>query len=147
MITGFNHSGFIVKDMDRMLGFYRDMLGLEVVVDVESTPEQGDHTGLPNARRRIVRVGSPGSRHLLELTYFREPPSAEGHVGQHHLGSAHVAMDVADLTELHERLSGEGVPFVTGPVFRTNPDGSRVGICFAQDPEGNWLEFVEESGP
>ena len=147
MITGFNHSGFIVKDMDRMLGFYRDMLGLEVVVDVESTPEQGGHTGLPNARRRIVRVGSTGSSHLLELTYFREPLSAEGHVGQHHLGSAHVAMDVADLTELHERLSAQGVPFVTGPVFRTNPDGSRVGICFAQDPEGNWLEFVEESGP
>ena len=145
MITGFNHSGFIVKDMDKMLAFYRDTLGLDVVVDVDSEPHQGGHTGLPNARRRIVRVGSLGSNHLLELTYFIEPPSAEGHVGQHYLGSAHVALNVADLAQVHERLSSNGVEFVTPPVFRTNPDGSRVGICFAQDPEGNWLEFVEET--
>ena len=147
MVTGFNHSGFIVKDMDTMLRFYRDTLGLKVVVDVDSEPHQGGHTGLPNARRRIVRVGSPGSEHLLELTYFVEPPSAEGHVGQHHLGSAHVALNVDGLDRLHERLSNKGVPFVTPPVFRTNPDGSNVGICFAQDPEGNWLEFVEETQP
>ena len=147
MVTGFNHSGFIVKDMDTMLGFYRDTLGLDVVVDVMSEPHQGGHTGLPNARRHIVRVGKQGSEHLLELTYFIEPPSDEGHVGQHHLGSAHVALDVDDLTQLHESLTSKGVKFVTPPVFRTTPDGTRVGICFAQDPEGNWLEFVEETQP
>ena len=27
MITGFNHSGFVVKDIEKMVAFYRDSLG------------------------------------------------------------------------------------------------------------------------
>ena len=36
MVTGFNHSGFVVSDMDAMVRFYRDALGLEVVREVDS---------------------------------------------------------------------------------------------------------------
>ena len=53
MITGFNHSGFVVRDIDKMVAFYRDVLGLTVLreVDSKASPE-GDHTGIPGARRR-----------------------------------------------------------------------------------------------
>ena len=30
MITGFNHSGFVVRDLDKMVSFYRDDLGLQI---------------------------------------------------------------------------------------------------------------------
>ena len=51
MITGFNHSGFVVKDIDKMVAFYRDLLGLTVLRDVDSkAPPEGDHTA---SRARI----------------------------------------------------------------------------------------------
>jgi hypothetical protein len=35
------------------------------------------------------------------------------------------------------------VRFVTDPIFRELPGGGRFGICYAQDPEGNYLEFIQ----
>ena len=52
MVTGFNHSGFVVRDMDKMVSFYRDDLGLVVVREVESiAPPEGNHTGIPGVKR------------------------------------------------------------------------------------------------
>ena len=148
MVTGFNHSGFVVKDLDRMVKFYRDSLGLEVVREVDSVaPPDGDHTGIPGARRKLVFIGRPGGEHVLELVHFIEPKSPEGHLERDQLGAVHVCFNVDDLQQLYDTLSHEGVRFVTAPKFKDGPNGSRTGVCYAQDPEGNWLEFVEISEP
>ena len=147
MITGFNHSGFVVKDIDKMVAFYRDLLGLTVLREVDSVaPPEGDHTGIPGARRRLVFVGKPEGEHVLELVQYVEPPSPEGHLDRHQLGAAHVCFNVADLEQLHQRLSRQGIEFVTPPIFKQTPEGGRHGICYARDPEGNWLEFIERGG-
>ena len=144
MVTGFNHSGFVVKDLERMVTFYRDSLGLEVLREVDSVaPPEGDHTGIPGARRGLVFMGKPGGEHVLELVRFIEPTSPQGHLERNQLGAAHVCLNVDGLQQLYERLSQEGVRFVTAPKFKDGPNGTRTGLCYAQDPEGNWLEFVE----
>jgi catechol 2,3-dioxygenase-like lactoylglutathione lyase family enzyme len=144
VITGFNHSGFVVNDIEGMVAFYRDVLGLEVQREIDSlAPPEGDHTGIPGAHRTLVFVGSQGSEHALELVHFIEPPSPDGHLDRHQLGAAHVCFNVDDLADLHARLTARGVRFVTPPIFRNLTGGGRTGICYAQDPEGNWLEFIQ----
>lgn len=144
MITGFNHSGFVVHDLDLMVGFYRDTLGLTVLRERDSqAPPEGDHTGIPGAHRFLVFVGKPEGEHALELVHYIEPPSPEGHLRQNQLGSAHVAFNVDDLASLHADLTAKGIQFVTPPIFRESPAGGLFGICYAQDPEGNWLEFLQ----
>ena len=32
MITGVGHTGIVVRDMEKMVAFYRDMFGFEVVL-------------------------------------------------------------------------------------------------------------------
>ena len=54
---------------------------------------------------------------------------------------------MSGLEDIHSRLSAKGVRFVTEPKYRTTPDGARVGICYALDPEGNYLEFLERTEP
>ena len=144
MITGFNHSGFVVRDIDKMVAFYRDVLGLTVLREVDSkAPPEGDHTGIPGAQRTLVFVGKTDGDHALELVHFIEPPSPAGHLDRHQLGAAHVCFNVDDLETLHRELEGQGVRFVTDPIFRELPGGGRFGICYAQDPEGNYLEFIQ----
>lgn len=145
MITGFNHSGFVVRDLDRMVAFYRDMLGPTVVREVESNaPPEGDHTGFPGARRSLTFAAAPEGDHLLELVQYHVPPSPDGHLERHQLGASHVCFNVENLSAFHERLSAAGVRFVTPPKLRALPDGGVHGICYAQDPEGNWLEFIQQ---
>jgi catechol 2,3-dioxygenase-like lactoylglutathione lyase family enzyme len=146
MVTGFNHTGFVVQDMENMVAFYRDTLGLKVVREVDSkAPPEGDHTGIPGAHRTLIFVGKPPEeKHVLELVHFINPPSPKGHLARNQLGAAHLCFNVENLEKLHKDLSAKGLKFVTPPKFRAMPDGSRRGICYAQDPEGNWLEFIQE---
>ena len=146
MVTGFNHSGFVVKDIEKMVEFYRDALGLTVMREVNSVaPPEGDHTGIPGARRTLVFVGKAESEHVLELVQFDDPPSPDsGRPRNNHLGAAHVCFNVDDLVKLYRDLSARGIEFVTQPKFRESPDGGSRGICYARDPEGNYLEFIQE---
>ena len=148
MVTGFNHSGFVVKDLEKMVRFYTELLGMEVVREAESfAPPEGDHTGIDGAHRKLVFLGKQGDKHLLELVHFVDPPSPEGHLERYQLGGAHVCLEVDDLTALYERLTAEDIKFVTPPKFTERPDGGRNGVCYAADPEGNYLELAEIGPP
>ncbi len=148
MITGFNHSGFVVADLEGMVRFYRDTLRLTVLREIDSQAgPDGDHTGIPGAHRYLVFVGKPEGEHALELVHYIEPPAPEGHLQRNQLGSAHVAFNVEDLSGLYRELSAAGMRFVTPPIWRAGPDGSTTGVCYAQDPEGNWLGFIARDEP
>jgi catechol 2,3-dioxygenase-like lactoylglutathione lyase family enzyme len=148
LVTGFNHSGVVVKDLSAIIEFYCDVLGLEVLREVDSiAPPNGDHTGIPGARRKLVFVGLPGDGHQLELVHYLNPIPSDGHLHHHQYGSSHVCFNVADLEGIYTDLSAKGIRFVTEPKYRTTPDGARVGICYALDPEGNYLEFIERTEP
>jgi catechol 2,3-dioxygenase-like lactoylglutathione lyase family enzyme len=145
MITGFNHTGFVVNDLDGMVRFYRDTLGLSVIRERDSqAPPEGDHTGIPGAHRYLVFVGKPEGQHLLELVHWIDPPSPKrDEPVRTQLGSAHVAFNVTDLDSVYRELSAAGVRFVTPPRKSVASDGRLSSICYGQDPEGNWLEFIE----
>ena len=146
MITGLNHTGLVVQDIEKQVAFYRDVIGLRVVRDKEVVaPETGDHTGFPDVHRRLVFLGSDNGEHMLELIYYFNPPSPVGHQLEHHqVNSVHICFNVNNLDDIYIDLSEKGVRFFTPPKVINRPVGGRVGICYAQDPEGNWLEFIEE---
>lgn len=144
MITSFNHSGIVVRDLDEMLRFYTEDLGLTILerYEMEAGPE-GDHAGIPGARRTEVFLGLGDDGHMLELIRYLEPVSSDGHVELNKLGATHVCFLVDDLDGAHEELVAKGVSFVTKPIFSKTPDGDDWGVVYFQDPEGNWLEFIE----
>ena len=145
MVTGFNHSGFVVRDIEKMVSFYRDSLGLTVTREVDSVaPPQGDHTGIPGAHRTLVFVGKPEGEHVLELVHYIDPPSPDtGHLDRNYIGAAHICFNVSDLAEMHRELKSQGIEFVTPPLYRSLPDGGRMGICYFRDPEGNLVELIQ----
>ena len=95
MITGFNHSGFVVKNIDKQVDFYQNVLGLKVIRKTNPGPEGSKHTGIPNAYRALVFLGKQENEHLIELVQFIKPQITEdGHVPNTHIGAAHICFKV-----------------------------------------------------
>jgi catechol 2,3-dioxygenase-like lactoylglutathione lyase family enzyme len=143
VIRGLHHTSRTVADLDRALGFYRDLLGLEVVSDEELHGESLERVvGLEDARVRVVELELRDGR-LLELIEYRHPTGARlpesatlADVGAHHM-----ALLVDDLDLVHAELSAAGVIFTTTPqtIGGGAFAGTRTTYCF--DPDGLAVEL------
>ena len=75
-MRGLHHTGIIVSDLERSIGFYAGVLGLEMWTEpspVFDDPSLGEALGVPGAALRMVtfRVGDG----ILELLEYSAPPS------------------------------------------------------------------------
>jgi catechol 2,3-dioxygenase-like lactoylglutathione lyase family enzyme len=123
-VTGLGHVGIYVRDLERMVAFYRDTLGMRItkqnwvagVVFLSADPEAVDH----------------------EIALMRGRPSLDDpHLIQQI--SMRVAT-LADLREFHRRLSAEGYR-----IERVVNHASAIG-CYFFDPEGNRTEVFWVTG-
>lgn len=143
MITSFNHSGFVVADMQREVEFYCGVLGLQVIRETDAGPDESKHTGLSNANRKLVFLGKPGQPHALELVHFMGLTNKDIHGSNTSIGAAHVCFNVEGLDKCYAEWVKNGMEFLTPLVERIGPDGNVGWICYGKDPEGNWLEFID----
>ena len=140
MITGMNHTGFVVSDLEKSLAFYRDILGMKIVREMERTGAPiSQIVGYENAHLRGVHVGFDEGP-TLELIFYVVPPAAERPtVERSVLGGTHLAMNVDDIDETYRHIMSNGGRKLNPPA--TLEPGRRA--CYLQDPDGNWLELVE----
>jgi catechol 2,3-dioxygenase-like lactoylglutathione lyase family enzyme len=136
------HIGIVVRDLDRSLAFYRDLLGLALVRQMDETgPFIDAILGMNAAKVRTVKLAAPGDGVQIELLAFTEPaPQIGGAPSLTRVGPTHVAFTVEDLDGLHQRMAAAGTQFTTKP--QTSPDG-RAKVTFCRDPDGTALELVE----
>jgi catechol 2,3-dioxygenase-like lactoylglutathione lyase family enzyme len=142
-MSNVRHAGIVVEHLDRQIGFYQDVLGMTVRARaVESGPFIDALLGLPDCSVETVKlVGSDGGA-LIELLHFQNPGSPERRdISVTTPGPTHVALTVKDLEALEPRMRAAGATSI-GPV-QLSPDG-KVRVAYFRDPEGNFLEVVEE---
>jgi catechol 2,3-dioxygenase-like lactoylglutathione lyase family enzyme len=145
MLTGFDHVGLVVKDIEKQKNFYCDILGLRLLHEIETLPPpSGDHTNIPGVQRKLIFLGDHHGRELLELVYYTDPPSPMGQsLEPNQVNSIHLCFNMVNLQNHYKDLSDKGVRFLTSPKVINRPGAAPVCLCYAQDPEGNWLEFKE----
>ena len=122
-ITGLDHVGLTVTDMDRSLDFYR-RLGLEVLRT--SGP---DESGIRSA---VIKVGAQ------ELNVFSRPDLVAGDWPEDAVGVHHFCLRVeaGSAGELVDGVRRAGLEIVRGPtprrdgvsLFLADPDGVRVEL-------------------
>ena len=132
-----------VMDLDRSLRFYRDALEMTVFSIDDISPDQSGRTGLAPNGYRIARLETDrGDRlKLVEPVGISiDPQPSRNFVLDRH-GFAYLTYIVPNIREIIARLQKAEAKILTGgdPVmFRTG-----VFVIFAEDPDGNILEFVE----
>jgi catechol 2,3-dioxygenase-like lactoylglutathione lyase family enzyme len=111
------------QDLDRLAGFYGEVLGLPFVMDQE----------VAGGRTRIYRA-SP--THFIGLCDIPGRP----------LGTKGMIFTflVPDLEQAHAALAARGVPFESAPDMTP---GKLIHSCFFHDPEGYKLELQEFGDP
>jgi catechol 2,3-dioxygenase-like lactoylglutathione lyase family enzyme len=85
-----------------------------------------------------------GDGHQLELIQYLTPPSGAGGINRNDLGASHLAFYVEDIDQFHAEKSQKGLRCNNGPAALYDDNGKLLRkALYAQDPDGNWLEFVE----
>jgi lactoylglutathione lyase len=124
----FLHTMIRVRDLDKSLRFYTNLLGMKLL-------RKRDY---PSGQFTLAFVGygDESSNTVIELTHNW------GQAEPYNLGSAfgHLALGVPDVYETCERLAAAGVkiPRPAGPMAH----GGSV-IAFIEDPDGYRIELVQ----
>ena len=139
-----NHTGFVVSDMQRSLAFYRDLLGLKVEREgIQEGETISQVVGYPDARLHTVYLGTGDMKHSLTLLQYLNPPGGSiAPTNLNDVGATHLGFIVDDLDALYQDLSAKGVKFLGPPVNHPKRIYGRK-VSYLQDPDGNWLEFLE----
>ncbi len=143
MINGTHHAGICTDNMERLVAFYRDVMGFRVVAegawDVGSS-DLDAVVGLPDSKARVTILWT-GNSHL-EILEYESPVPSPMDSGRRvcDIGLSHLAFDVTGIELEYERLSRSGVVFTTPPV--SVMDGA-ARSTYARDVDGNAIEFVE----
>ena len=143
MLKSFFHTGFVVRDLGSSVDFYTNVLGLELVYTMTRTGDYIERlVGFKDAHLEMAFLNM-GDGHNLELIQYVVPPSAEGRIERNDLGATHLAFFVENIEEFSEAMSQRGLRFI-GPPVPLIQEGKVVRkAIYGQDPNGNWLEFVE----
>ena len=141
MIRGIHHTAISTSDLARSLGFYRDLLGFEVIYS--SSWEVGSDwadriTGLKDSSARIAML--KGGNACIELFQYGSPPAKTADpmrpVCDH--GITHICLEVADIDAEYERLRAAGM------TFHCPPQGvGALRATYGRDPDGNVVELLE----
>ncbi|WP_426323230.1 VOC family protein [Microbacterium sp. E-13] len=145
-IRGMHHTAIIVRDLDRSIYFYHDLLGLDLTQEPSDWMEGDDlarGTGVPGARLRnaLLRIGSEATLELLE--YANRPADNVAPPAQNRLGAMHLALRVDDIVGKKAELEEGGVEFLAD--ISGFDEGALAGWrwVYFHDPDGIPLELVE----
>ena len=123
-VTGLGHVGIYVRDLERMVAFYRDVLGMQVTKQ--------------NWRAGVVFLSADPAAVDHEIALMKgRPDAADPHlINQISLRVA----TLADLRTFHRRLVSEGYE-----IDAVVNHASALG-CYFFDPEGNRTEVFWVTG-
>ena len=140
-----SHIAICVRDLDKSLAFYRDILGMRVDFDeVQDTTSGGLPSVYAHARktRRTVHVRyGPGQTapSLVLTSHPGEDPDG-GPIKLDQVGISHLSFTVSNVAELAAELTSKGVEMAAPLEAFTAADG-QVSSIFVYDPDGILLQF------
>ena len=140
MIIGMHHSGVVVRDMEKALAFYTEVLGLKSLGTAERRGAPiSQVVGYENAHLTRTMLATPSGTNVELLQYHSPPPADRPTQERSVLGASHIAFTVDDIEATFQELISRGARKLNPPV-EVEP-GRKV--TYLQDPDGNWIELLQ----
>lgn len=140
-----------IKDPRKSVDFYSRVLGMRLLGEIDVPAMEFslffmgycEASSIPaeDLARRKWALQQPG---VLELTYNYGTDTDENFTGYHDgnkdpKGFGHIGLYVPDVYAACDRFEKLKVPFIKKP-----DAGKMKGIAFIQDPDGYWIEILNE---
>lgn len=141
-MKAFRHMGIVVSDLDQGLRFYRDLLGLEIVKQMnEEGPFISRISNLTNVKVTTVKMKCKDGN-MIELLHYKSHPGTRGSSDPIcRIGASHAAFTVDSIDKEYARLKSAGVSFESEP--QVSPDGF-AKVAFCRDYDNCLIELVEQ---
>ncbi len=124
----FVYTGIRVRDLDRSIAFYSEVLGMKLL----------DRSKIAKTGGEAASLASEGRGHVLELNWYADDSdAAEPYRGGEELD--HLAFGVEDLEAALDYLKERGHP----EVLRVETENS--AWAYVKDPDGIYIELYETS--
>lgn len=134
--------GFCCSDLDRLVRFYVEVLGCELVSIIDVPAEKSQQAAVSRSGYRVARLQVPTGERLKFLEP-KQPPLRQvpPEMILDRNNTSYLTFIVDDLKAMLERLEHAEVEVLTG----ASPIAVRPGVwlVFARDPELNLIEFVQ----
>lgn len=135
------HAGIYVDELESMKKFYMTCFDLSVFKEgIENGSYLESFLGIKGVSINVCKLIDKNGM-ILELI------QAERDYGDNHSdlltkrGCVHVAMTVSDIEGIYDQLIMNGGTPISAPLV--SPD-KKASVFFCRDPEGNYLELVQE---
>lgn len=145
MIRNQRHTGLVVRDLERSIGFY-EALGLKVWRrEKETGPFIEAVVGIPGVHIEWAKLKCPDGS-LVELVQYHSHPDHQplADAPSNRLGCSHIAFTVDDIVQTCQVIVRSGGTVVNPPSLAP---GGLVRVAYGHDPDGIVMEVVEEVIP
>lgn len=116
-----HHASLLVSDLEKSLGFYCDLLGMQI----DSSRPEMKFLGA------WLKVGENQQIHLLQLPNPDPVEARPEHAGR----DRHTAFHIKNIETLKKILKKAGITYTLSSSGRE--------ALFCRDPDGNGLEFIQ----
>ena len=139
LVTGIDHIGIAVPDLDAAITWYHDHLGM-IVVHEEINADQGVREAM-----LAVRGAPRGSAQVQLMAPLDDTCTIAKFIGKRGPGIQQMACRVSDLDALCEQLRAQGVRLLYDAPRRGTAN-SRINFIHPKDAGGVLVELVEPAG-
>jgi methylmalonyl-CoA/ethylmalonyl-CoA epimerase len=136
LVTGVDHVGIAVPDLDVAIKWYHDFLGM-IVLHEEVNEDQGIREAM-----LAVRGAPKGSAQVQLMAALDETSTIAKFIDKRGPGIQQLAYRVSDLDTLSERLREQGVRLLYDAPRRGTAN-SRINFIHPKDAGGVLVELVE----
>jgi glyoxylase I family protein len=139
-----HHAAVCTDDVDRSLRFYRDGLGLDVLMDHEFDGDWPQLFGASGTRLRSVFLGDPGSADagVVELVSFPSGHAPGGSRAEVPAQGFFLLSFFVDLAATLARLEDHGFAGTARRIEVPGPTGP-VAMATVRDPDGVLVELID----
>jgi len=146
MISGVHHVCVVVSDMERSLTFYRDLLGMEELMNLKYDADPV-MMGLPGTEPKQHLVMLSAGNTIVELIQYIEPRGKPFDRMPCDFANMHIAFQVDDVSKVYREAAAKGIKsFHKNPNFIAEDGGplAGYGYVYFRGPDNEILEFIQK---
>ena len=156
----FSHIALGVRDYERSLHFYRDLLGFQVAQEITETGRTDYQDGISERSGRSYRIavlrysketGTPYGMSedapvIAMIAPLGAPPTGAA-IKADQVGISHIGVWVKGLDAICEDLKSKGVKFAAQPHTGAKTKQGTIRSAFIEDPDGILIQLDEMLPP